>query len=370
MVQKKASCFSQGDKTSAVVQQFASGFVAASRETEEQKEAARAARAKVSLLAVDDDDAQVQIYNAYSRNSNTSAEGGSSRKGLGCGAEGGGASGASWRARAPMTFVAAGGAPAATPAAGAAAIYAPRPAAPALPPAAAPSLSDTPPPASASTSTATPTSTATATATAATPSFSAALPPGWVVLFDAASGWPYYSHAPSGRVQWEAPPPAAYQPPPHPPTPAAHPALPEGWQAALDPSSGYTYYCNASLGLTQWQPPALAPPASAPPPRAAGSAQWASASTAEASVQVHGIPPDLDDVALRELFGSCGQVVSVQLDRGNYSAGSHPKSAVVRFDVPASADLAVKQVHGTRMRSHQLTVKKLTDTAAYSARPY
>lgn len=96
-------------------------------------------------------------------------------------------------------------------------------------------------------------------------------------------------------------------------------------------------------------------------------------------------------ILLAQLFGSCGQVVSVQLDRGNYSAGaaslalaccapasrraprsagSHPKSAVVRFDVPASADLAVKQVHGTRMRSHQLTVKKLTDTAAYSARPY
>ena len=87
-------------------------------------------------------------------------------------------------------------------------------------------------------------------------------------------------------------------------------------------------------------------------------------------MQVTGIPPDLDDVSLRELFGSCGAVVSVQMDRGNYSAGTQPKSAVVRFDTPASAELAVKQMNGTRMRANQLTVNKLTATASHAARPY
>mmetsp|Transcript_66567 Transcript_66567/g.198896 ORF Transcript_66567/g.198896 Transcript_66567/m.198896 type:complete len:103 (+) Transcript_66567:3-311(+) len=100
--------------------------------------------------------------------------------------------------------------------------------------------------------------------------------------------------------------------------------------------------------------------------------QWASggAGGAAASVQVSGIPPDLDDHALKELFGSCGTVVSCQMDRGNYSAGSRPKSAVVRFDTPATAELAVKQINGTRMRSNQLTVTKLAATAAHGARPY
>ena len=365
MVARKASVYGQGEKVSSVVQQFASGFVASTPQTDAEKAAAREWD-RSAVLAVKDDDAQVQIYNAYSKNSNTSAEGGSTKKGLGCGSEGGGGSTmGGFRRGMGMSFVSAGGAPAATPAATGMAFVAAG-GAPAATPAAsvARSVASIPQP-----------------TTTPTPQ----LPVGWVVATDPASGWPYYTHTPSGTTQWE-PPPA--------PPPA--PTLPAGWSAVLDPSSGRTYYANPSTGATQWEPPADAPPPLPPPPpppppepsaplpspvfapavAAVGSgavgadaSAWRSGAGTEASVRVSGIPPDLADMDLKELFGSCGAVVSVRMDRGAYSAGSQPKSAVVRFDTPASAELAVKQMNGTRMRSNKLSVTKL-QPAGSMHRPY
>ena len=83
------------------------------KETEEAKEKAKEERAKANLLAVEDDDSQVQIYNAYAKNSNTSQEGGSTKKGLGCGSEGSSSSSGGWKPKGMMSFVSAGGAPAA-----------------------------------------------------------------------------------------------------------------------------------------------------------------------------------------------------------------------------------------------------------------
>eukprot|EP00966_Prymnesium_polylepis_P059846 1388199-Prymnesium_polylepis.1 len=63
MVQRKtATLGGQGDKVSAVVQQFSAGFVPSSAQTDAEKMQAKEERAKSNLLAVDDDDSQVQIY--------------------------------------------------------------------------------------------------------------------------------------------------------------------------------------------------------------------------------------------------------------------------------------------------------------------
>ena len=78
-VSRKAGVGSQGERQSKVVEQFAAGFVASSSATDAEK-ATQRDWDRSQLLAVKDDDAQVQIYNAYSKNSNTSAEGGSSRR--------------------------------------------------------------------------------------------------------------------------------------------------------------------------------------------------------------------------------------------------------------------------------------------------
>ena len=82
MVQKKAAWNGQGDRQSKVVEQFASGFVATSSATEAEKSAQRDwDRSK--LLAVNADDPQSAIYEQISVRSNMSAEGGTTRRGLG-----------------------------------------------------------------------------------------------------------------------------------------------------------------------------------------------------------------------------------------------------------------------------------------------
>ena len=66
---------------------ISSGFVPRTEETDRQKEAAKTWDAS-QVLKVDDADAQVQIFNAYSRGANTNLEtGASSKRGLGLGAE-------------------------------------------------------------------------------------------------------------------------------------------------------------------------------------------------------------------------------------------------------------------------------------------
>ena len=109
MVQRRTAPNGQGEKQSAVVQQFSSGFVRASSETDAEKQAQRSWD-RSSLLAVKDDDAQVDIYNAYARNANTDAEGKNTRKGLGAGSGGGMATGG----KRALSFVSQGGAPANT----------------------------------------------------------------------------------------------------------------------------------------------------------------------------------------------------------------------------------------------------------------
>ena len=105
MVAKKTACSGQGDKQSMVVEQFAKGFVASSAATESEKQAQRSWD-RSSLLQVQDNDAQIGIFNAYAQNANTDAEGKSTRRGLGAASEP--ASGR--RGGMGMTFVSAGGA--------------------------------------------------------------------------------------------------------------------------------------------------------------------------------------------------------------------------------------------------------------------
>ena len=105
MVAKKTACSGQGDKQSKVVEQFAKGFVASSAATESEKQAQRSWD-RSSLLQVQDNDAQIGIFNAYAQNANTDAEGKSTRRGLGAASEP--ASGR--RGGMGMTFVSAGGA--------------------------------------------------------------------------------------------------------------------------------------------------------------------------------------------------------------------------------------------------------------------
>ena len=73
-VSRKAGVGSQGERQSKVVEQFAAGFVASSSATDAEK-ATQRDWDRSQLLAVKDDDAQVQIYNAYAERSNTDGEG-------------------------------------------------------------------------------------------------------------------------------------------------------------------------------------------------------------------------------------------------------------------------------------------------------
>jgi len=304
-VSRKAGVGSQGERQSKVVEQFAAGFVASSSATDAEK-ATQRDWDRSQLLAVKDDDAQVQIYNAYAERSNTDGEGKNSRRGLGSG--GGGASSSSGFGRG-MSFVKAGGAPAPAPA-----------------PAAASSA-----------------------AAAATP----ALPAGWAAQRDAASGHTYYFNASTGASQWHAPAPQLAAAPP-PPPPAAGTGLPPGWVAGRDPASGAVYYANPSTGATQWEPPQAPTPAPAPAPAPAAAAAAAAAPWAQgATVRVAGFPSEMADHDLREIFGSHGQIVSCVVERRAY-ANRH---ALLRFDQVACAEKAAAEMNGSKLRGSRLTVE-------------
>jgi hypothetical protein len=175
---------------------------------------------------------------------------------------------------------------------------------------------------------------------------------------------PYYCNPATGETRWDPPPVAA-------------PPLPPGWTSAVDPASGCTYYHNSVTGTTQWEPPsALPPPTFALPPHSAGGGAHASQSSStlsHAAVRVHGLPPAMSDSEVRELFGSCGKIVSVVLDRAGYSSGSVPKGGVVTFDAKGSADVAVAQMNGTKLRNNRLTVELVGGAAGgarAASRPY
>lgn len=371
MVQKKLASGGQGEKQSSVVQQFAAGFVARTAESDAQK-AEQRSWDRSQLLGVREDDAQVSIYNAYAQNANTDAEGKNTRRGLGAG-DGGGASGGRGRT---MTFVSAGGAPAATAASGMSFVSAGG--APASTPASAGcSMSGFV------------TAGGSASGSTAGPSGVPApnlLPAGWVAQHDPSSGYPYYVNMSTGVTQWEwptaAPPlPAALAAPVPPPTPS----LPPGWVSAVDPASGRPYYYNATSGVTQWEPPAAAVPAPPLPPEpapplpstpapapapAAADERWRSGQGADSSVRVGGVPPDMSDLDLRELFGPCGTIVKFEVSGSVYSSSSMPRTASIRFDTPASAENAVKQMDGAKLRSHTLKVMLEVQRARSAAKPY
>lgn len=76
------------------------------------------------------------------------------------------------------------------------------------------------------------------------------LPPGWESQVDPSSGRVFYV-SPTGRSQWNPPPPFNVIPPP----PPLQPTLPSGWVQLVDPASNKVYYHNASTGVSQWKRP-------------------------------------------------------------------------------------------------------------------
>ena len=369
MVSRKAGAHSQGDKQSSLdkVQQFlkeaqaannpgaassfappavvsSSGFVPRTAATDAAKEEAKTFD-RSQLLKVDEDDSQVQIYNAYAENANTNAEGVSSKRGLGAGSEGGGGPP---RRGGFMNFVSAGGKAADTPAATGVAAA----------------------------------STASTTATAATPAAPGGLPAGWTMAHDPCSGYPYYCHVATGQTQWHPPQPepAAAQPPPPPPPPPPS-SLPAGWVATTDPTSGQTYYANPTTGQSSWTVP-VAPPtfgsagASVVTPAPMPVAAAAPSLSSSHAVKAKGLPATMSEADVRELFASCGRIVHVSLERGpdGYSTATTPKSGTIYFDALGSAQTAVKQMDGTKLRAYTIKVEMASESGAAaranSAKPY
>jgi len=347
-------------RESKLVQEFSSGFVPRTEETDAAK-AEAASWDRSQLLSAGADDAQVKIFDAYAHNANQTAEGTAHKRGLGASSGGAVAAGGMRR---PMSFVAAGGAPAATLN---------------MSQHAQPAASGAPlPPGSV-----VPTAQRSRPCTLSLNLLGTPLPPGWSASVDPSSGYPFYVHAASGATQWH-PPPAAPPPAAPPPQP-----LPPGWHAVSDPTTGGTYYANPATGASQWtvpqaepapplpsEPPPPLPPEPPPPlPDAAVSCGDGASSSAGggrgggggggASVRVRGIPGSMSDADVREVFGGCGRVVGVSLERGGYSAGAAvPKAGTVTFDFVGSAQMAVDKMHGTKLRGTRLEVELALDPSA------
>ena len=78
----------------------------------------------------------------------------------------------------------------------------------------------------------------------------------------------------------------------------------------------------------------------------------------------------MSEAEVKELFGSCGRISVVALDRPAYTSGTEPKGATVTFDTDAEAAEALK-LDGTKMRSVMLRVELATAHGARAgARPY
>ena len=80
-----------------------------------------------------------------------------------------------------------------------------------------------------------------------------ALPPGWHVAQDAASGKTYFYHATTGQRSWEKPVKTTETNSNN--NNAMNNTLPEGWTTAQDPCTGNTYYYHAPTKIVQWHPP-------------------------------------------------------------------------------------------------------------------
>jgi hypothetical protein len=91
----------------------------------------------------------------------------------------------------------------------------------------------------------------------------AALPEGWVVQVDPASGRMFFAHPASGVTSWDAPTPEQTPPIntsadkeiPATPEPVGGPRLPDGWEVHLDPATSRSFYAHPATGQSSWMPP-------------------------------------------------------------------------------------------------------------------
>jgi hypothetical protein len=86
------------------------------------------------------------------------------------------------------------------------------------------------------------------------PTSTGGLPVGWVQSFDPSTNRPYYTHTPTGRVQWDLPTASNPSMGPAMPTTSNNP-LPFGWTETFDPSARRPYYVNTTTGQTSWERP-------------------------------------------------------------------------------------------------------------------
>jgi len=83
------------------------------------------------------------------------------------------------------------------------------------------------------------------------------LPPGWHAQVDPATGSTYYVNDKTKTSSWEKPakPGGAPTAPSAAQAPAGPKALPAGWSVGTDPASGRSYWFNETTKASQWTPP-------------------------------------------------------------------------------------------------------------------
>lgn len=307
------------------------GFVPRTEETEKDKEEARAWD-RSALLQVKEDDEQVKIYNDLARGPNNGGDR-PTRFGLGFGDNGAAPPTGPVKTVGTMRFVSSASA---------------------------------------------------AEPTGAAPSGAAQPASEWTGPHTTPEGNRYWYNTKTKQSQWTDPN-VATQPAAVPAAPAA-PAEPEWTGPHTTPDGLHKYWYNTRTKQSEWvQPQAAAqlqPVAAQQPyaPTAAHAQHYAAygaaalpqapampggaaaaappqARKAGCTLLLSGIPPDLQDADVRELFGTYGAVTELVLDRGSYSAGAGPKSGYITFDGAIGAATAAKALDGKTMRQHTLRVK-------------
>lgn len=300
-------------------QTISKGFVPRTEETDREKEKARTSWDRSMLLKVDDNDMQVKIYNDLARGPNNNQDR-PTKFGLGFGSDGPGASTAPVTAVGTMRFVASA-------------------------------------------------SNASETAAAAGGQASApgASPDGWTGPHLSPDGHQYWHNPGLGVSSWEPPGAQKAKEPSAAPAAAATAATGQqgDWTGPHLAPSGHSYWYNTRTGLSEWATTggewtaaAAVVPLSAPSHAKPG-----------CTVSVAGIPPDFQDADVRDLFGTYGSVLSLQLDRGSFSAGTEPKRGLLTFEGSVGAQAAAKALHGKKMRQHTLSVHVVLPTAGGSGGP-
>ena len=211
------------------------------------------------------------------------------------------------------------------------------------------------------------------TATAATPAAPGGLPAGWTMAHDPCSGYPYYCHVATGQTQWHPPQPepAAQPPPPPPPPPPS--SLPAGWVATTDPTSGQTYYANPTTGQSSWTVPVAPPTFGSAGASVVTPAPMPVAAAAPSLSSPRGQGEGRGDHVERTcgVLASCGRIVHVAKPRSRrVFYGDDAKSGTIYFDALGSAQTAVKQMDGTKLRAYTIKVEMASESAAATAKPY